>query len=513
MNDGGTSNRSGDEVVAELVQLSARIDAAIQRQLALIREVHARDLWFSWGLRTCAEWLGWRLGLRPGAARERLRVAIALGELPVIDQALAEGRVSFSKVRAMTRVATPENERDLLMLARNATAAQLERICRGMRQVAANEGQTDTPQRWDPPERDVSVRGMADGTARLTMIVAQDEAAQLLAVLDRVRAALREEAGDQARPARADALVRMVTLADEALKQGGASDGDFGLDSDSDHDSDPDPDPDSDHDGDSGLDSDSDSEPAPDSERRQPRADTESWQPEAGRDSRQPTSDAGTRRPSVGAEAREPNGDAESRPRPRARTGADHAMIALHLQPEVLADGFTALLDDGSRVPAETFRRVACDCAITATLDDTDGTPLDAGRKTRSISPSLRRALDRRDRGCRFPGCHCIRFVDAHHVEHWAHGGETKLDNLVTLCPFHHRLVHEGDFTVAMDDGAPVFTNPRRQRIPDVPAETPSEGSLDETTGPLATDEDVDANQFWYQRRPNYGMIVSDMMQ
>ncbi len=475
MIDGGTSTRAGDEVVAELVQLSARIDAAIQRQLALIREVHARDLWYSWGLRTCAEWLGWRLGLSPGAARERLRVAIALGELPRIDRALGEGRVSFSKVRAMTRVATPENESDLLMLARNATAAQLERICRGMRQVAANEGQMDSPRRWDPPDRDVSVRGMADGTARLTMIVAQDEAAQLLAVLDRVRAALREEAGDQAKPARADALIRMVMLADEALK----------------------------HDSDSAS-----QQPNTDPEPRQPNADSANRSPNA-------DADAENREPNADAENRQPNADpdAEPRPRPRARTGADHAMIALHLQPEVLADGFSTVLDDGSRVPAETFRRVACDCAITATLDDTDGTPLDAGRKTRSISPSLRRALDRRDQGCRFPGCHCTRFVDAHHVEHWAHGGETKLGNLVTLCPFHHRLVHEGGFTVTMNDGAPVFLNANGQRIPDVPAETPSEGPLDESTGPLATDEDVDANQFWYQRRPSYGMIVSEMMQ
>ncbi len=88
----------------------------------------------------------------------------------------------------------------------------------------------------------------------------------------------------------------------------------------------------------------------------------------------------------------------------------------------MLGDGFAALLDDGSRVPAETFRRVACDCALTATLSDDDGDPLDAGRRTRSISPSLRRALDRRDGGCRFPGCRCTRFVHAHHVEHWAPG-------------------------------------------------------------------------------------------
>jgi hypothetical protein len=83
------------------------------------------------------------------------------------------------------------------------------------------------------------------------------------------------------------------------------------------------------------------------------------------------------------------------------------------------------------------------------------------GRKTRTIPPAIRRALNSRDQRCRFPGCSFTRYVDGHHVKHWAHGGETKLSNLVTLCRFHHRQVHEGQVVIqTLDDGAFRFTRP-----------------------------------------------------
>jgi len=91
----------------------------------------------------------------------------------------------------------------------------------------------------------------------------------------------------------------------------------------------------------------------------------------------------------------------------------------------------------------------------TAIIEGERGEPLDIGRKTRSIPPVLRRALNSRDRGCRFPGCPNKRYVDGHHIRHWAACGETKLSNLVTLYRFHHRQVHEGNVIVrVLDDGA-----------------------------------------------------------
>jgi hypothetical protein len=96
-------------------------------------------------------------------------------------------------------------------------------------------------------------------------------------------------------------------------------------------------------------------------------------------------------------------------------------------------------------VSAETSRRISCDASVVLMRYGSDGAVLDVGRKTRTVPPSIRRALQARDRSCRFPGC-TARRCDAHHVEHWMDGGATSLDNLVHLCRRHHRAVHEGGF-------------------------------------------------------------------
>jgi len=123
-------DRLGDEIA----ELSAHLDAAIARLLDLIREFDARGGWNT-GFRSCAEWLAWRVGLAPGAARERVRVARALGTLPALAEALARGELSYAKVRALTRVATPETEARLLAVGRAGTAVHVERIVRGWRRV------------------------------------------------------------------------------------------------------------------------------------------------------------------------------------------------------------------------------------------------------------------------------------------------------------------------------------------------------------------------------------------
>ena len=122
--------RLGDEIA----ELSAHLDAASARLLDLIREFDARAGWNN-GFRSCATWLSWRVGLDLGAARERVRVAHALGTLPLLAQALARGELSYAKVRALTRVATPETEVRLLGVGRAATAADVERIVRSWRRV------------------------------------------------------------------------------------------------------------------------------------------------------------------------------------------------------------------------------------------------------------------------------------------------------------------------------------------------------------------------------------------
>ena len=108
-------------------------------------------------------------------------------------------------------------------------------------------------------------------------------------------------------------------------------------------------------------------------------------------------------------------------------------------------------------------------------LQERNGELLSLGRKRRTISPALRRALAARDRGCRFPGCENRRFVDGHHVRHWSQGGETRLDNLVSLCRRHHRLLHERGYSVRFDEeGEARFTNQFGLAIPSVPRPPPS---------------------------------------
>jgi uncharacterized protein DUF222 len=155
-------DRLGDEIA----ELSAHLEAATARLLELIREFDARGGWNT-GFRSCAHWLSWRVGLNLGAAREKVRVAHALGTLPLLANTLARGELSYAKVRALTRVATPETEERLLGVGRGGTAAHVERIVRGWRRVdrkaEAKESKRQHASRalhvWDDEDGTLVVRG------------------------------------------------------------------------------------------------------------------------------------------------------------------------------------------------------------------------------------------------------------------------------------------------------------------------------------------------------------------
>jgi hypothetical protein len=152
------------------------------------------------------------------------------------------------------------------------------------------------------------------------------------------------------------------------------------------------------------------------------------------------------------------------------RGGGDRFQVVVHVEQEALEKGGdgSCLLADGPAVAPETARRLACDASIVQLLERA-GEPLGVGRKTRKIPLALSRALEARDGCCRFPGC-TSRRVQAHHIEHWAHGGETELENLLLLCRRHHRLVHEGGWTV---DHEHRFRNPYGFLITDAPPQPP----------------------------------------
>jgi hypothetical protein len=136
--------------------------------------------------------------------------------------------------------------------------------------------------------------------------------------------------------------------------------------------------------------------------------------------------------------------------------------------------GHGLLAELGIGVSAETSRRLTCDSDLVPMSHDGQGKVLDVGRKRRTVPPALRRALEYRDRGCRYPACEG-RYTDAHHVRHWANGGETKLDNLVLLCRHHHRAVHEGGVSIELCEGGEVtFRKPSGEEIPAVPVLPPA---------------------------------------
>jgi hypothetical protein len=154
----------------------------------------------------------------------------------------------------------------------------------------------------------------------------------------------------------------------------------------------------------------------------------------------------------------------------RKSTGGDRYLVHIHTDINTLkkdGDGAQSSIDDSANVSAETSRRLCCDASVVHWLDNHNGEPLSIGRKSRSIPPSIRRALQRRDLGCRFPGCTCTHYVDAHHIKHWADGGETCMENLVLLCRKHHRFVHEDGFSVRAHVGGRIdFTDHGGKLIP-----------------------------------------------
>jgi hypothetical protein len=372
--------RLGDEIG----ELAAHIAAATCRWLAMVAEFDRRGGHLEWGMHSASVWLAWRCSLTPRAAQEHVRVARALEELPRIQAAFACGQLTYSKVRALTRVACDDNEELLLSHARHATAAQLERICREYRGVTLREAGRARELRhfsysWDPE----------DGSFRFTGLLSGEEGALLLEALEAGFEAIRssgngDEDGSAERPSRADAL---LAVADAALASGDAS-----------------------------------------------------------------------------------------------SSGADRHQVVVHVDADALSanratDG-TATIAHGPAIPMETARRLGCDASVVMSTER-DGKALSIGRKTRTVPPALRRAVRARDQSCRFPGCEHHRFTDLHHIVPWAQGGETSYGNLVRLCRRHHRLVHEGGYSVEERSAERfVFRRPNGSVIPDCP--TSGRGSAGE---------------------------------
>jgi hypothetical protein len=140
----------------------------------------------------------------------------------------------------------------------------------------------------------------------------------------------------------------------------------------------------------------------------------------------------------------------------------DRANVVVHVDGTALTAGSgIAEVETGPALTYQTARRLCCDARLQTVLDGPDGLPIGVGRTARTIPPWLNRQIRHRDRTCRFPGCERARWVHAHHLVHWSQGGPTDLDNLVLLCPYHHRLVHEGGWLIeGSPNGDLIFIKP-----------------------------------------------------
>ena len=355
---------------AELATLSAHLNAATARLLELVWPMHEN--------RDCdggelPGFLAYRLGITRREGREYLRVAQALRELPRIRAAFARGELTFTKVRALTRVATPSSEDGLLEVAEALTASQLERALRVYRRVAAEDARETHELEF------VSYHFDEDGSLYLRARLAAEDGTLVVKALD----AARERVLERRRAERAAA----------AAAAGGADESD-------------------------------------------------------------PFAALACEQRPVGVETLVELAESSLAARPDEQQ-VERARLVVHVDAAAISsDGRgRSELEDGPVISPETARRLGCDAELVAQVER-NGLPVSVGRKRRTVPPALRRLLEARDdETCCFPGCERQRHLQAHHRTHWAHGGETSLENLVLLCFHHHRLVHEGGYTVE-EDGA-----------------------------------------------------------
>ena len=397
------------ERMDRVVVLFGEITAATREFLAaLARSDRHRD-WEDEGFGSCAEWLAWRIGITRGTANEKVRAARALENLPLISEAMARGELSFSKVRALTRAAAPENEAALLDFALAGSAANLERLVRGWKRLSRFDERQQ--ERIRHAGRCFSVFPDEEGMYVVKGRLDPEVGAALMSAVEAASDALFAEAS---------------TNTNEPGRRGTGK-----------------------HSGD-------------------------------GRHDGQALEPAQLRADAVGLVAERALAAGFGDTVPASGSRAERCQVLLHVEAATLTEksepGLSEL-EDGTRISAETARRLACDASrvevsregVGSNLGSARGSVLDIGRKTRTIPPALRRALDVRDRGCRFPGCG-LRFSEAHHIVHWADGGETKLDNTLLLCRVHHRRVHEGGYRVCSDrNGRVAFFTPKGNALFDAP--------------------------------------------
>ena len=440
-----------EHLETRICELAGHLTAATCQFLLLIADFDARQGWAAWEMPSCAAWLSWKCQMASGTAREHVRVARALGRFPLIRAEFAAGRLSYAKVRALTRIATPDTETDLVAMATPMTANQLERFAQAHRRVTRAE------------EQDVRSR------RKLTWRIEEDKAFAFTGylppeagavVLQAVRAAL----GDLDHPHDEEEDVSAETPAQRLHR----------------------------HDQQDGIDWDAGKPP-----RRQPGTAVQDLADAlvevcAGylrskivsadnADVYQVIIHAGTR---AITEDQQPAQDPEPAQAPEPATAGEPGAagqpddVSAETPPPPPAPDLPVghpahpgrcHLDDGPAISPTTLQLIGCNATITTMIHDADGNVLNVGRRSRKPPAALRRAIRHRDGSrCQYPGCESRR-TDAHHIKYWSNGGDTSYRNLISLCHRHHTLVHDKNILIATASDGFAFYTPQGSLIPASP--------------------------------------------
>jgi hypothetical protein len=398
--------RAYADALAGRICAAAAISAQSQCQLLeLLGEFHAIAGIKHWsGLKSLAHWLSWSCSMTPGVAREHVRVAKTLRRMPTVANLFREGRLSYSKVREVTRVVDVVDEERLCELALTATASQLARMISGFPSADGMRISQQTKRKLSWHERE---DGMVEFRARLP----KDEAALLIAAID--------SAKDQFGPPPAK----------------------------------PDPCGDAEQEPAPGVGSYSNADALVDVARGFLNA---APQDRSGEDRTVVVVHVSAEQLAGNVPAATPDSDKDA----AAGSAAEDAGDVPAATPPTAA---VCHIEGAGSVEAATAQRHVCDSPLLGAVIDKHRRVLALGRTRRLVSKAQRRALLIRDKMCRYPGCHQARHLKAHHLVPWILGGRTDLDNLILLCQWHHTVVHEGGVTITGEPDRWLFHRPDGQ--------------------------------------------------
>ena len=436
---------SDEDLEQEVITWQGRVSAGQFRLLAAIGEVDARGSWNGVGFLTSAHWLGVKLGMAPGTAYEHIRVARKLRELDVIAEEMAHGRLSFSQVRALTRVATPDTQDSWINVARYATGAQLDKLARGVARAKARErgeGGAKHHVAWSYDED--------TGDLILTMRCPAEVGIPVIAALEAAmddayaEAKAAEEAAAAAGPEPQPVPASPNSSAEE-LKRPARPPRDGG---------------------------------------RQVRAAAVQLL----REGSAPPMEDWMRGPFFCTKETRMNGllhmaQAYLAHRTTSATSGQRAQMTIYADP---LTGWSRLADGELLPPAVTAQLVKG-----RPIPELPQRATNLGRLQRDASAYQRQILAALDGACcRFPGCTRRRKLHAHHIRWWSDGGGTDIDNLVLLCSRHHTLVHDGVYQLRLlpDRTLRVFSPKTLRLVSSRPAQSDDQDPV------LRLPSDVDPN-------------------